>query len=197
MAIFRSKPSPFCILDEVDAALDDANIDRFLAMLGGFRANTQFIVVTHNKGTMSACQSLYGVTMETKGVSRQVAVELSDVERWAGPLATGRSEMPVEASAGGEPAPARESEARTPPEIDADTGEPVVELVPTNVVEGEMRAPSPRRAERRSRRKSAALSQAEAAAPSESSAVMPSIAIHADAVRSRETADGQATEAKG
>ena len=87
-AVFKAKPSPFCILDEVDAALDDANIDRFLAMLSGFRTTSQFVVVTHNKGTMSACEALFGVTMQTKGVSRFVAVELDQVDQFA-PESTG------------------------------------------------------------------------------------------------------------
>src|SRR5262249_13566587 len=79
-AVFEAPPSPFCLLDEVDAAVDDANVERFLSMLDGFRSSTQFIVVTHNKGTMAACQGLYGVTMETKGVSRHVAVQLDEVD---------------------------------------------------------------------------------------------------------------------
>jgi chromosome segregation protein len=82
-AVFEARPSPFCILDEVDAALDDVNVTRFLAMLDGYRTTTQFVVVTHNKVTMAACQRLYGVTMETKGVSRQVSVEIGDVDTWA------------------------------------------------------------------------------------------------------------------
>ncbi len=87
-AVFRSRPSPFCVLDEVDAALDDANIGRFLALLDTFRKTTQFIVVTHNKGSMVACDRLYGITMETKGVSTHVFVEFSDVDRFV-PEATG------------------------------------------------------------------------------------------------------------
>ncbi len=79
-AVFRAHPSPFCILDEVDAALDDANIGRFLALLGGSLDETQFVVVTHNKGTMSACNLLYGVTMAVRGVSHVVSVELSQVD---------------------------------------------------------------------------------------------------------------------
>ncbi len=86
-AVFEARPSPFCILDEVDAALDDVNVGRFLAMLDGYRRTTQFVVVTHNKVTMSACQRLYGVTMETKGVSRQVSVEVDEVEHWAEKIA--------------------------------------------------------------------------------------------------------------
>ena len=88
-AVFKSRPSPFCVLDEVDAALDDANIQRFLSMLEDFRDSTQYIVVTHNKGTMADCQTLYGITMETKGVSRHVSVELEDVDEFV-PQAQGR-----------------------------------------------------------------------------------------------------------
>src|SRR6185436_8012927 len=72
----------------VDAALDDANIGRFLGMLDTFRQGTQFIVVTHNKGSMAACEGLYGINMEVKGVSRYVAVEFGEVERFV-PDATG------------------------------------------------------------------------------------------------------------
>jgi len=73
-AIYLVKPSPFCILDEVDAPLDDANIDRFVLLLREFSRNTQFIVVTHNKKTMEVADCLYGVTMEEAGVSKLVSV---------------------------------------------------------------------------------------------------------------------------
>lgn len=76
-AIYLVKPSPFCILDEVDAPLDDSNIDRFLRLLRDFSDNTQFLVVTHNKRTMEACDTLYGVTMEEEGVSKIVSVKFS------------------------------------------------------------------------------------------------------------------------
>jgi chromosome segregation protein len=75
--IYLVKPSPFCILDEVDAPLDDANIDRYIRILRDFSANTQFIVVTHNKRTMAAADTLYGVTMEEEGVSKLVAVNFN------------------------------------------------------------------------------------------------------------------------
>ncbi|HTF89534.1 MAG TPA: chromosome segregation protein SMC [Planctomycetota bacterium] len=91
-AVFKARPSPFCILDEVDAALDDANIGRFLGMLDSFRQSTQFVVVTHNKGSMAACEGLYGITMEVKGVSRYVAVEFGEVERFD-PHATGNASL--------------------------------------------------------------------------------------------------------
>ena len=74
LAIFRSRPSPFCVLDEVDAALDEANIDRFVGVLRDCLASTQCIVVTHSKKTMAAAHTLYGVTMEESGVSKRVSV---------------------------------------------------------------------------------------------------------------------------
>lgn len=76
-AIYLVKPSPFCILDEVDAPLDDANVDRFTRILRKFSDNTQFIVVTHNKRTMEAANALYGVTMEEEGVSKLVTVRFN------------------------------------------------------------------------------------------------------------------------
>ena len=75
LAIFRSRPSPFCVLDEVDAALDEANVDRFVGVLRDFLSSTQFIVVTHSKKTMATATTLYGVTMEESGVSKRVAVQ--------------------------------------------------------------------------------------------------------------------------
>jgi chromosome segregation protein len=74
MAIFRYTPSPFCILDEVDAALDETNIERLTRLLKEMSAETQFIVITHAKRTMEAAQSLYGVTMQEPGVSKLVSV---------------------------------------------------------------------------------------------------------------------------
>jgi chromosome segregation protein len=77
-AIYLVKPSPFCILDEIDAPLDDANVDRFTRILKDFSENTQFIVVTHNKRTMEACDTLYGVTMQEEGVSKLVSVRFDE-----------------------------------------------------------------------------------------------------------------------
>ncbi|MCC7085688.1 MAG: chromosome segregation protein SMC [Pirellulales bacterium] len=79
LAIFRSRPSPFCVLDEVDAALDEANIERFIGVLKEFLEWTQFIVVTHSKKTMTAANTLYGVTMQESGVSKRVSVRFEDV----------------------------------------------------------------------------------------------------------------------
>jgi chromosome segregation protein len=77
-AIFQYKPSPFCILDEVDAPLDDANIGRFVRMLEGLKDDTQFIVITHSRKTMEIADQLYGVTMEEPGVSKLVSVRLNN-----------------------------------------------------------------------------------------------------------------------
>jgi chromosome segregation protein len=79
LAIFRSRPSPFCVLDEVDAALDEANIDRFVEVLKQFMGSTQFVVITHSKRTMSCADTLYGVTMQESGVSKRVSVRFEDV----------------------------------------------------------------------------------------------------------------------
>ena len=78
-ALFETKPSPFCILDEVDAPLDDVNCLRFVELLEEMVGETQFLVITHNKLTMEAASTLYGVTMQEKGVSKLVAVELDEV----------------------------------------------------------------------------------------------------------------------
>jgi len=77
-AIFYYRPSPFCVLDEVDAPLDDANIHRFLRVLRELVTQTQFVVITHNRKTMEAADVLYGVTMEEPGLSRLVSVNLTD-----------------------------------------------------------------------------------------------------------------------
>jgi chromosome segregation protein len=70
------KPSPFCFLDEIDAPLDEQNIGRFVKMLREFSRGTQFIIVTHNKKTMSISESIYGVTMEEPGVSRLISMKI-------------------------------------------------------------------------------------------------------------------------
>jgi chromosome segregation protein len=75
-AIFQHKPAPFCVLDEMDAPLDDKNIGRFKDMLNDFSPTTQFIIITHNKHTMRMADTLLGITMEEKGVSRMVGVDL-------------------------------------------------------------------------------------------------------------------------
>ncbi len=82
-AIYMEKPSPFCFLDEIDAALDEENIGRFIKMLREFSTGTQFIVVTHNKKTMITGESIYGVTMEEPGVSRIVSLRMEKSQKSA------------------------------------------------------------------------------------------------------------------
>jgi chromosome segregation protein len=79
-AIFLTKPTPFCLLDEVDAPLDEVNVGRYLKALREMSALSQFIVITHNKRTMEAADTLYGVTMEEPGCSKLVSVKLKRPE---------------------------------------------------------------------------------------------------------------------
>ena len=79
-AIQNLKPSPFCLLDEIEAALDDSNVDRFAGYLHKLTKNTQFIIITHRRGTMNAADRLYGITMQEKGVSTLVSVNLIEKE---------------------------------------------------------------------------------------------------------------------
>jgi chromosome segregation protein len=82
LAVFRSKPAPFCLLDEVDAALDEANIGRFTSVLREFCDLSQFILVTHSKKTMACADVLYGITMQESGISKQIAIRFED---WVDP----------------------------------------------------------------------------------------------------------------
>ncbi|HEX9058795.1 MAG TPA: AAA family ATPase, partial [Clostridia bacterium] len=77
-AILRLRPTPFCILDEIEAALDDANVNRFAEYIRSFSDNTQFIMITHRKGTMEAADTLYGVTMQEHGVSSVVSMRMAE-----------------------------------------------------------------------------------------------------------------------
>jgi len=82
-AFFRAKPSPFCLLDEVDAALDESNNERFNRLVEEFVADSQFIVITHAKRTMAMAGVLYGVTMQEPGVSKRISVRFEDAHRYA------------------------------------------------------------------------------------------------------------------
>ena len=77
LAIFRFQPSPFCVLDEMDAPLDESNINRFIKILDRFVHQSQFVVITHNKRTIAKADILYGVTMEEHGISKLVGVKLT------------------------------------------------------------------------------------------------------------------------
>ncbi len=76
-AVLKSKPSPFCILDEIDAALDDANISKYTAYLDRIKDETQFILITHRKVTMEISDAIYGITMKEKGISSILSMKLT------------------------------------------------------------------------------------------------------------------------
>jgi chromosome segregation protein len=78
-AVLNVRPSPFCVLDEIEAALDEANVDRFAAYMYELSAKTQFIAVSHRQGTMEIADVLYGITMEESGVSKSLSVKLADL----------------------------------------------------------------------------------------------------------------------
>ena len=80
-AFFQAKPSPFCLLDEVDAALDEANNERYNAIVQEFAKTTQFIIITHAKRTMSIGNVLYGVTMQEPGISKRISVRFEEADR--------------------------------------------------------------------------------------------------------------------
>jgi len=79
-ALFKVKPSPFCVLDEMDAALDEANVGRFVKMVKGFLTQSQFVLITHSRQTISAADVIYGVTMPNRGVSRTMSMKFSDYQ---------------------------------------------------------------------------------------------------------------------
>ena len=79
-SLFKVKPSPFCVLDELDAALDDANINRFVEALKGFLTSSQFVIITHSRQTIAAADVNYGVTMQTRGISKVVSMKFSDYQ---------------------------------------------------------------------------------------------------------------------
>lgn len=104
MAIFKSRPSPFCILDEVDAALDEANIERYSSVVKEFEETTQFIMITHSKRSMTVADVLYGVTMEQSGVSKRMSVRFEDVSENGDIRTEAGSDGDVSSSAMGEAA---------------------------------------------------------------------------------------------
>src|SRR2546423_2075675 len=91
-SIYQVKPSPFCVLDELDAPLDESNINRFIRVLQRFLAHSQFIIITHNKRTIGMADVLYGVTMQEHGVSKIVSVKFHKADEHI----TNRSEAPLE-----------------------------------------------------------------------------------------------------
>ena len=80
-AILKVRPTPFCVLDEIEAALDDVNVTRFAQYLHRLSDKTQFIIITHRRGTMEEANMLYGVTMQERGVSKLLMLNIEDVEK--------------------------------------------------------------------------------------------------------------------
>jgi chromosome segregation protein len=93
-SIYMVRPSPFCVLDELDAPLDESNINRFIRMLERFVAQSQFIIITHNKRTIAKADVIYGVTMEERGISKLVGMKLT--ERPAGEFPGPREAIPTQ-----------------------------------------------------------------------------------------------------
>jgi len=116
LAIFKSRPAPFCILDEVDAALDDTNVGRFCATIDQFLDHSHFIIITHNKQTMLTCDRLYGVTQQERGVSKRVTVRVDEVGE-DGRLSKAATERAEVDDAPGETLPIVETTSVTIPTI--------------------------------------------------------------------------------
>ena len=113
-AIQQLKPSPFCLLDELDAALDESNINRFIKVVQGFLESSQFVVITHNRQTISAAECLYGVTMEQNGVSKIVSVKFSQHEKKDDAPAKEPEPVPVAETPAAESAGTQESSEPSP-----------------------------------------------------------------------------------
>src|SRR5207247_190921 len=118
-AIFYFRPSPFCVLDEVDAPLDDANIHRFLRVLRELTSQTQFLVITHNRKTMEAADILYGVTMEEPGLSKLVSVNLAAAAAASAPVPGRPASRPTGRRRATAPARAARPRRRVPPPLPA------------------------------------------------------------------------------
>ncbi len=125
LSIFQTRPSPFCILDEVDAALDESNVQRFTKIVRSFLDRSHFIIITHNKGSMAICDTLYGITMQERGVSKRVAVRFEQVgpdgQITAGNQTEEKSETETDAPA----EPSTEPNEQQPPQDPTPTDSPM------------------------------------------------------------------------
>lgn len=121
-SLYMVKPSPFCLLDELDAALDESNISRFIKVVQSFLENSQFVVITHNRQTISAAEVLYGVTMEQNGVSKIVSVKFSQHEKK--PAEPAKEPEPAAISADVPAAPEAQAIDEVPPPTPETTPEP-------------------------------------------------------------------------
>ncbi|HEY1081322.1 MAG TPA: AAA family ATPase, partial [Prosthecobacter sp.] len=121
-SIYQVKPSPFCVLDELDAPLDESNISRFLKMLDNFIDNSQFIIVTHNKRTMSRADVIYGVSMQEFGVSKPVGVRMTTEDTRPSKQEELRLAAEVAAEEGHHEPAAIEETAAPPPPPPRDSG---------------------------------------------------------------------------
>jgi len=128
LSIFQSKPSPFCVLDEVDAALDEANVERFCKSLQPFLDHSHFIIITHHKRTMQTCDQLYGVTMQERGVSKRVSVRFEHVSQGGAiskeAIDNAEDELPP-------PDPSSENQAPAQAADDRDDG-PLIDVKPAS-----------------------------------------------------------------
>jgi energy-coupling factor transporter ATP-binding protein EcfA2 len=122
MSIFQTKPSPFCVLDEVDAALDEANVDRFTQVVKSFLDKSHFIVITHHKRTMQVCDMLYGITMQERGVSKRVAVQFDQVAQEGKDVKIDQTAIEAQARRDAQTAPEAPDtpESQQPPAAEAD-----------------------------------------------------------------------------
>ncbi len=122
MSIFQTRPSPFCVLDEVDAALDEANVERFTQVVKSFLDKSHFIVITHHKRTMQVCDMLYGITMQERGVSKRVAVQFDQVAQDGKDVKIDQAAIEAQA----------QRDAKAEPESELETPQTPVETAQTN-----------------------------------------------------------------
>ena len=138
MSIFQTRPSPFCVLDEVDAALDEANVERFTQVVASFLDHSHFIVITHHKRTMQAADKLYGITQQERGVSKRVAVQFDQLSHSGGDVVI--SQEAIEAQAKRDAEAAKQAAADERAAIEAAAAEVVAAPAAVAVAEAAQEA---------------------------------------------------------